>query len=91
MTQLEIAESAGDKWDAICESDRALAEVLDKVFGRIEAGTQRYGQYENHARLVRVRVHGRDEEWTVVWQMDDSSEESVAWVLALEKVSGGSA
>lgn len=88
MTQLEIAESAGDRWDAICESDRALAEVLDKVFGRIEAGTQRYGQYDNHARFTRVHVHGRDEVWTVVWQMDVSSEEPIAWVLALEKISG---
>ncbi len=32
------------------------------------------------ARFTRVRVHGRDEERTVLSQMEDSSEGPIAWV-----------
>jgi hypothetical protein len=86
MTELYIADSAGDKWDTICETDPKLAEVLDKVFGRIEDDSQLYRQYANHARFVQVNVPGRDDVWTVVWEWDDTGSEPVAAVLALEKL-----
>lgn len=83
MTQvLGLSPEAQAWWDTIAKPDPKLAEVLDKVFDEIEDGERHYQQYDNHARFTTTSVPGRDDQYMVVWEMDDEG----PLVLGLGKV-----
>jgi len=68
---LGLSDLALATWNSILETDAKLSEALNKVFDDIENGTRHYKQYDNHARFTTLSVPGRDDQYMVVWEMDD--------------------
>ncbi|OII28862.1 hypothetical protein BIV03_01005 [Curtobacterium sp. MCBA15_016] len=68
---LALSDLALSTWENIVRPDAKLAETLNKVFDEIENGTRRYQQYMNHARFTTLSVPGRDDQYMVVWEVED--------------------
>lgn len=68
---LALSDLASSTWETTIKPDAKLAETLNKVFDEIENGTRRYQQYVNHARFTTLSVPGRDDQYMVVWEVDD--------------------
>lgn len=68
MKPVEFSPEADDEWDQILERDRKLAEAIDPLFDEIEDGTLPGQMYANHVRFTTLRVPGRDDLYTVIWE-----------------------
>jgi hypothetical protein len=68
---LALSDLALSTWETLVAPDAKLSEALNRVFDEIESGSRRYQQYANHARFTTLSVPGRDDQYMVVWEVDD--------------------